>query len=95
MEQSIYTANYLPGTLIEYDDFIKEEKSKNLLQENISREEKKGNIVMNDPLGRGQFPVSITSSPIRQFSGTIGLLYNNEGYYDYGGEKKYLGLLMM
>jgi len=43
---------------------------------------------MNDPLGRGQFPVSITSSPIRQFSGTIGLLYNNEGYYDYGGEKK-------
>jgi hypothetical protein len=50
---------------------------------------------MNDPLGRGQFPVSITSSPIRQFSGTIGLLYNNEGYYDYGGEKKYLGLLMM
>lgn len=43
---------------------------------------------MNDPLGRGQFPVLITSSPIRQFSGTIGLLYNNEGYYDYGGEKK-------
>lgn len=74
MEQPIYTANYLRGTLIEYDDFIKEEK--------------KGNIVMNDPLGRGQFPVSITSSPIRQFSGTIGLLYNNEGYYDYGGEKK-------
>ena len=88
MEQPIYTANYLRGTLIEYDDFIKEEKSKNLLQENISREEKKGNIVMNDPLGRGQFSVSITSSPIRQFSGTIGLLYNNEGYYDYGGEKK-------
>lgn len=65
-----------------------EEKSKNLLQENISQEEKKGNIVMNDPLGRGHFPVSITSSPIRQFSGTIGLLYNNEGYYDYGGKKK-------
>ena len=38
MEQPIYTANYLRGTLIEYDDFIKEEK--------------KGNIVMNDPLGR-------------------------------------------
>ena len=37
---------------------------------------------------QGQFLVSITSSPIRQFSGTIGLLYNNEGYYDYGGEKK-------
>lgn len=76
------------GSIIDYDDFIKEEKSKNLLQENISLEEKKGNIVMNDPLGRGHFPVSITSSPIRQFSGTIGLLYNNEGYYDYGGEKK-------
>jgi hypothetical protein len=41
MEQPIYTANYLRGKLIEYDDFIKEEKSKNLLQENISREEKK------------------------------------------------------
>jgi len=76
------------GSIIEYDDFIKEEKSKNLLQENILEQQKKGNIVMNDPLGRGHFPVSITSSPIRQFSGTIGLLYNNEGYYDYGGEKK-------
>ena len=31
--------------------------------------------------------ITISSSPIRQFSGTIGLLYNNEGYYDYGGEK--------
>lgn len=65
-----------------------EDKNKNLLQENMSREEKKGNTIMNDPLGRGQFSVSITSSPIRQFSGTIGLLYNNEGYYDYRGEKK-------
>ena len=62
-----------------------EEESKNLLQENILEQQKKGNIVMNDPLGRGQ---TITSSPIRQFSGTIGLLYNNEGYYDYEGEKK-------
>lgn len=70
------------------EKIIKEEEGKNLLQENILREEKKGNVVMNDPLHRGQFPVSITSSPIRQFSGTIGLLYNNEGYYDYGGEKK-------
>ena len=73
------------GSIIEYDDFIKEEESKNLLQENILEQQKKGNIVMNDPLGRGQ---TITSSPIRQFSGTIGLLYNNEGYYDYEGEKK-------
>jgi hypothetical protein len=76
------------GSIIDYDDFIKEEKSKNLLQKKYFRTTKKGNIVMNDPLGRGHFPVSITSSPIRQFSGTIGLLYNNEGYYDYGGEKK-------
>jgi len=95
MEQPIYTVNYLRGTLIEYDDFIKEEKVKIYYKKIFHEKKKKSNIVMNDPLGRGQFSVSITSSHIRQFSGTIGLLYNNEGYYDYGGEKKYLGLLMM
>ena len=92
MEQPIITANYLcdvEDIVIDINNLpVKEKEGKNLLQENILREEKKGNVVMNDPLHRGQFPVSITSSPIRQFSGTIGLLYNNEGYYDYGGEKK-------
>lgn len=43
---------------------------------------------MNHPLGRGHFHAPITLSPTRQFIGTIGLLYNNEGYYDYWGEKK-------
>ena len=33
-------------------------------------------------------PINITSSQIRQYNGTVGLLYNNEGYYDYGGEKQ-------
>lgn len=38
---------------------------------------------MNHLLGRGHFHAPITLSPTRQFIGTIGLLYNNEGYYDY------------
>lgn len=66
------------GPIMEYDNFItKEKKNKNLFQENISKKEEK-TIIMNDPLKRGQYPVSITSSPTRQFSGTIGLLYFND-----------------
>lgn len=46
-------------------------------------------ILINNPiLGTGQYPISITASHIRQFNGTIGLLYNNENYYDNGGEKQ-------
>ena len=40
MEQPIYTANYLRGTLIEYDDFIKKKKVK-IYYKKIFHEKKK------------------------------------------------------
>ena len=47
-------------------------------------------IKVSNPLsGKGQYPISIVSSQIRQFNGTIGLLYNNENYYSNGGKKQF------